>query len=532
VVETPEVDVRTLLLAAALAVLSTFCAGAVPAVPAPAAPARVLDDRAWREDLRFLRRELPRRHANAFHAVSREAFERVADSLEAAIPRSSDARIVLGLARLTALVGDGHTRLTLPEAPELAVSYADHPDPAPKDSALVFRHLPVRFEWCADGLFVGSGTRETSALIGARVVAIGGVAADLALARVAPFIGRDNDAALRLFAPALLAVPEVLEGAGLCDRPDRARLDLRLVAGQDTSVVLAAPPAFTPFEWLTWGGAVPPGPIPPVSAWREDRRTLIVRVDHIGDGPSWRFANFCSSLSETLGQLPIEKVVLDLRRNSGGYGYQNRALVLALARAPALSAPGRLFVLIGPRTFSAAVMLSSLLEQLTPVIFVGQPTGGSPNGYGDARRFTLPHSGLTVRASSLYWRDWTTQVDRPWIAPDVAVWPTSADRIAGRDPELAAVLGYEHPGELGAALRAVSAAGPDALELAYFRFRTDPATAREAAADRVLDVADELAAGGHVPEALRLATLVAEDEPGMPRAQELVKKLQAAPVKP
>src|SRR5258708_374963 len=29
----------------------------------------------WREDLKFFARELPRRHANAFHYISRERFE-------------------------------------------------------------------------------------------------------------------------------------------------------------------------------------------------------------------------------------------------------------------------------------------------------------------------------------------------------------------------------------------------------------------------------------------------------------------------
>jgi hypothetical protein len=382
------------------AALTLLLATTAAAAPAPAG--RALDDRAWREDLRFLRAELPRWHLNAFHAVSREAFERAADSLDAAIPRLSDARIVLGLARLVALVGEGHTRLTLPEAPELAVTYADRPDSAPPDTALVFRHLPVQLERCADGLFVSAVTPRNAPLLGARVVAIGGVPADQALERVRPYIARDNDAALQLFAPAWLGIPEVLEAVGLGDRPDRARLDLRTRAGRDTTVVLGAPPAFTPFSWATWGGPYPRGPIPPLSAWRERERTLVVRVDRIGNGPSWDFADFCAGLLRTLSELPVEKVALDLRRNSGGNGYYNRSLALALARAPALAAPGRLFVLIGPRTFSAAVMLSSLLEELTPAIFVGRPTGGSPSGYGDARRFKLPRSGLTVRASSLY----------------------------------------------------------------------------------------------------------------------------------
>ena len=42
---------------------------------------------AWREDLRYLARELPSHHANAFHIVSRETFDAEVARLDAAIPR-------------------------------------------------------------------------------------------------------------------------------------------------------------------------------------------------------------------------------------------------------------------------------------------------------------------------------------------------------------------------------------------------------------------------------------------------------------
>ena len=36
----------------------------------------------WRQDLQYLAKELPRRHKNAFHTVSRETFERAVAELE------------------------------------------------------------------------------------------------------------------------------------------------------------------------------------------------------------------------------------------------------------------------------------------------------------------------------------------------------------------------------------------------------------------------------------------------------------------
>jgi hypothetical protein len=58
---------------------------------------------AWREDLRYLARELPSRHFNAFHAVSREIFDAEIARLDAAIPRLNGDEVLVGFMRVVAL---------------------------------------------------------------------------------------------------------------------------------------------------------------------------------------------------------------------------------------------------------------------------------------------------------------------------------------------------------------------------------------------------------------------------------------------
>src|SRR6185295_4705428 len=123
-----------------------------------------------------------------------------------------------------------------------------------------------------------------------------------------------------------------------------------------------------------------------------------------------------------------EALVIDLRENPGGNGSFNRVLIHALIRSKRLQEPGRLFVLIGRRTFSAANDLCIRLEQNTNAVFVGEPTGGSPNGYGDSRKLLLPSSGLTVRVSTLYWQPSDPRDKRDAVAPDIAAPP-----VFGRD---------------------------------------------------------------------------------------------------
>ena len=81
----------------------------------------------------------------------------------------------------------------------------------------------------------------------------------------------------------------------------------------------------------------------------------------------------------------------------------------------------------------------TLLERWTPAIFVGEPTGDPPNGYGDPKRTVLPNSGLTVQVSTLYWQVSNPKDKRDAIAPLIPAAPTIASVGAHRDVALEVV---------------------------------------------------------------------------------------------
>ena len=83
------------------------------------------------------------------------------------------------------------------------------------------------------------------------------------------------------------------------------------------------------------------------------------------------------------------------------------------------------------------------LEQRTKVVFVGEPTAGAPNHFGDAKTIQLPNSKLTGGVSTRYWQDSRPRESRPWIAPDVSVQVSSKDYLSGHDPVLQAVLDWQ-----------------------------------------------------------------------------------------
>jgi len=124
-----------------------------------------------------------------------------------------------------------------------------------------------------------------------------------------------------------------------------------------------------------------------------------------------------------------------------GNGTLKRSLLLSLIKARKLDRPGSLFTLIGRSTFSAAQFLVNELERYTNAVFVGQRSGGKANSYGDSRKIILPHSGITVRVSTLWWQE-DPRDAREWKAPDIAAELSSSDYRDNVDPALQAVLNY------------------------------------------------------------------------------------------
>jgi hypothetical protein len=94
---------KRILSDAALVCAFAMLFGAVPAVP-QVTTLRVnrTEAASWREDLRFMAREMERRHRNLYHSVSRSSFESAVKALHERIPSLARHQIIVELAPVTA----------------------------------------------------------------------------------------------------------------------------------------------------------------------------------------------------------------------------------------------------------------------------------------------------------------------------------------------------------------------------------------------------------------------------------------------
>lgn len=384
----------------------------------------------WRDDLAHLDAALRREHRNLFHRLSPEAWNEAVRALHARIPSLVSHEAVCEFARLVAAVGDGHTALRLTDVPDLG-------------------RIPLSIERFHDGIHVQSITAEHAAAVGSRLLAINGTPAKEAWQAVRPLISRDNEMGVWAAAPGLLATPAVLHARGLSHDPDHARFEIQPPSGRRTTLLLRRVDG-TPSAMVDArdAAAAPPPPWLRRSAEENgidllpDSGTLCFAYNRVRDAPGEPLTALFDRVFDQIGRHQAARLVIDIRLNHGGNNSLNLPLVHHLIRCDRVNQWGQLFVVIGRRTFSAAMNLAVDLERHTRALFVGEPTGSSPNHYGENAEFHLPHSGLRVSASALWWQHSLPYDDRPWITPDLPAQLGSQDYATNLDPALAAILAH------------------------------------------------------------------------------------------
>jgi hypothetical protein len=400
-------------------------------------------------DIDFLIASIRSIHPNPYRRFAPSALDSAAAALRERLPSLTPQRAIVETQRILAMVGDGHT--------EWAVLPA----------LLRGRWLPLIFRRFKEGWFVTTGDPTYSRLFGKPITGFAGMPMDHVVQRVIPYVSGDNDLDKLDDVGDFLRNVFVLEALGIrVGVPDRVAVTVLESDGSHTTLPVEA----TGDSWVTarWRDAdklLNPG-VPEAlyrrldgnyaCAWLPDDRVLYVLFSEVRDDGDMSIAAFFDRVSDFARRVVPEKFVLDIRDNSGGNLELNGPVLRSLMANPRLDHPGRVFVIIGPDTYSAAMNLAVLLERYTHALFVGAPTGASPNHFGDTRVVELPDSRIRVEISELYWQNSDPRDARPWITPDLVADPSASALIAGRDPVLDAILQFESSDSLVAGFGATT----------------------------------------------------------------------------
>lgn len=317
------------------------------------------NDRAarWRTDLRVLAEELPRYHANAFHAVSAGKFRAQVRALDAKLAFLSDDQITVELIRLVALIGDGHTNVS---------SWPDR-----------FHRYPFRLAWFGRELRVMEVLPEAKRALGARLVRVGQTAVEDAYARVRPLASRETELDSRNDSTYLLPRAEVLAALRLLPSERQGRFTFQDDAGR-TFVLTLKPRAPEAAYNAAWQSVTLK---PPLFEQRSDDafwfttleqgRTVYIKYNRCEDEEG--FARFTKKVLGAVDRPQTRRVVVDLRDNGGGDTSVIRPLLDGLQERGYGERKGSLVALTNRFTYSAGMWAANDLKNLGAVL-VGEPS--------------------------------------------------------------------------------------------------------------------------------------------------------------
>ena len=377
----------------------------------------------WHQDLAFLARELPKRHANAFHFISRERFEAEIDQLNAKLDRLNSDEIYVGMDRIVNLIGDGHTYIGVPA-----------------DDA----KFPIDLQRFGEDYRVIATTSQYEKALGTRLTKIQDAPVAGAREAVLTLTPSDETQVLRdSRITGFLTLGIVLHGMGIIPDRNLAPYVFAEDDGQEFAINMDSI-ALGESSKLSWV-SVPKDP--PVFRQRPDDNFWCTylsdfRTVYCGFRGYKDLGKQSKALFALIKQQQPEKVVIDMRLNGGGdYKVGLKYLVHPLCKLPDTNREGHLFVLIGPNTFSAAMSNSGHFRYQTNAILVGQQIGEKPNSYQEAREMKLPNSHWTVRYSVKFYQ--FVETAENVIRPDHEIIPSWEDYRSGRDPVLQWVLTYK-----------------------------------------------------------------------------------------
>ena len=112
----------------------------------------------WHQDLDYFSQQLQKWHADPFNKIDSKLFQHKISQLKKDLLQMDRHQIVVELMKITALIGDSHTKLSFSENPETG-----------------FRFYPIRFYEFSDGIYVIQVQEKFKHVLAKRVTMIGGI---------------------------------------------------------------------------------------------------------------------------------------------------------------------------------------------------------------------------------------------------------------------------------------------------------------------------------------------------------------------
>lgn len=376
----------------------------------------------WLDDINSLCLELPKRHKNLFFQKSKEDFFKDIANLKINIDTFSDYEINLQIAKIVASIKDAHTSVPLQ----------------------INLFLPLELYWFSDGVYVISALPQYKKILYCKIIKVNGITIKEVITILSSIISYENDAYLKSQLPKYLPAIELLYDLELVNDIDSLDLTFEDEKGEIKSLEIKPIPIRECREKLNLiNYNLDSSKKLPLYRSNIDKyywfkyidtcKTIYFKYNSCRDMLHTDVFTFCKNLIQFVEEHDIETLIIDLRNNFGGNSTLLDPFIYDISNCHKINKKGNLFVIVGRETFSSALLNVFSLKKNTCAIFLGEPTGGKPNCYGEVQRFNLKNSGLTVCYSTEYYKIIEDDI-LPSFSPDVNITFTVQNYVNNEDP--------------------------------------------------------------------------------------------------
>jgi len=367
------------------------------------------------EDIEYFGSWIAENHKNPFENISEQEFEENIRVLSERVGELGNVEVFTEMKKILASIGDSHTDMNY-------------------WNGYIF---PAVFEVFDGDLYIINAYESYEDALYTKVIGINGHSISYIFEQLATIIPHENEAWLFQMMPQYVQAPVYMQGLGLIpgeqststvftlekengdilekefdiyyhfqqDRPDY------ILSYDEERHVYLYNSEREGYYWYTYLGG--------------DDKAVYFKYNVCTDMNSLSFEDFSREMFDEIKDKPVEKFIIDLRHNAGGNSEIIRPFLQDLKDFIDDNPETEIFVAIGSQTYSSGLMALFYLENEFSVTTIGQPTGGSPNAYGEVKSAELPNSKLPFHYSVKYFQ--FTDDGAKTVIPDVMVSPTIED---------------------------------------------------------------------------------------------------------
>ncbi|HMR90024.1 MAG TPA: S41 family peptidase [Saprospiraceae bacterium] len=412
----------------------------------------------WHKDLNYLKNELPILHSNLFFQYPQASYESDIESLKKQIGGISDETMFIKIQQLLSKLGDSHTTSNFLHK-------------------LQRMYLPIVLETFDEGIFIVGTIDIDENIMGNKLISINGHPLKSIIDSVKTLYVAENESWHKRNVTNYLINYDILKYFGFVDK-EKVKLQMENYYGipyeKTVRSIHVEDIDRDEVAYLRFSGRKNKRPrttaifgqkyLPKDSLYfvtynrctgRENEQMLAIQdslnidmnefcttqpkkdkksKEKTDVKPLPFFRHFRDSVFQAIKNQPVKKLVFDLSRNGGGTTAQGTAMIEKLAQMIDTTKT-KVYVIVGRRTFSAAIIHTMELKRLLNATIVGEPTGGKPSFYGGVDTRYLPSSCLQIRFSRSHRK---TSLDEDvananTIIPDVLFPVTLASVTSGTD---------------------------------------------------------------------------------------------------